>query len=65
MLEDDDDVWEALESQVQVYVIGSEDPEEESESGGLMVCSMSKRYCPGLRFHLLENTCKSVIARSW
>jgi hypothetical protein len=49
-----------------VYDIGSEDPEEEeSESGGLMVFGMSKRCCPGLRFHLLKNTCRSMISRTW
>ena len=62
MLEDDDDV---RESQVHVYVTGSEDPEEESESGGLMVCSVRKRCCSGLRFYFPENTCQSVDSRSW
>ena len=44
-----------------MYDIGSEDPEEESESEGLMVFGMSKRYCPGLRFHLLKNKSRFTI----
>jgi hypothetical protein len=54
---EDADVDVGLEPQVQVYETGSEDPEEESESGGLMVCGAGKKCCPGLRFRLLRYTC--------
>jgi hypothetical protein len=64
VLDDDDDdvdVDVGLAPQVQVYDTGSEDPGDESESGGLMVCSMGKRCCPGLRSQALRYTCTVLL----
>jgi hypothetical protein len=58
--DDDDDVDVELEPQVQVYDTGSEDPREESESGGLMVCGMGGRCCPGLGAQVLRYTCTAL-----